>query len=116
MTNLHQKITAYIKTSFKNPDEEVFNELALEVFRFQYAAIPVYQKLCSRRGVAPGSVRSWKNIPPLSTDGFKLFDLFTAPPGAAKKIFSTSGTTQGARKGRSFFSGEGLELMDMAIF
>jgi len=115
MATIYHRITEYIKSSFTNPDENAFNRLALEVFSFQYTNIPIYQKLCDKRGVAPGKVSYWRDIPGISTEGFKLFELFSKPPAEAKRIFSTSGTTQGVKKGRSLFSEEGLELMDTAI-
>lgn len=115
MCDLGNRITAFIKTSFPHADEAVFNTLALEVFRFQYTAIPLYKKLCDRRGIAPGTIASWREIPGITTDGFKLADLFAYPPETAQRIFSTSGTTQGTKRGRSLFSAHGLELMNVAI-
>jgi hypothetical protein len=112
---LQQKIAAYIKSSFTKPDEDAFNRLALEVFSFQYAHVPIYQKLCDKRGAAPGRISTWRDIPGISTEGFKLFELFSKPPAEAQRIFSTSGTTQGVNKGRALFSEEGHELMDAAI-
>ena len=115
MNDLTTRVAEYIKTSFDQQDEKTFNALALEVFQFQYASIPIYRKLCDRRGVTPDSAASWRNIPGITTDGFKLVDLFAKPSTEAKRIFSTSGTTQGVKKGRSFFSDNGLALMDAAI-
>ncbi len=115
MVEIGNRIAEYIKTSFQQPDEALFNELAVEVFRFQYGAIPLYKKLCDRRGIAPDRVATWREIPGIATDGFKLADLFAHPPEAALQVFSTSGTTQGATKGRSLFSAQGLELMNTAI-
>ena len=115
MATIYHRITEYIKSSFTNPDESDFNRLALEVFSFQYSHIPIYQKLCDKRGATPGTISSWRDIPGISTEGFKLFELFSKPLAEAKRIFSTSGTTQGVKKGRSLFSEEGLELMNAAI-
>ena len=115
MSDLTTRVAEYIKTSFDRPDEKTFDALSLEVFQFQYASIPIYRKLCDRRGVTPDSATSWRNIPGITTDGFKLVDLFAKPSTEAKRIFSTSGTTQGVKKGRSFFSDKGLALMDAAI-
>ena len=115
MNDLTTRVAEYIKTSFDQQDEKTFNALALEVFQFQYTSIPIYRKLCDRRGVTPDSAASWRDIPGISTDGFKLVDLFAKSSTEAKRIFSTSGTTQGVKKGRSFFSDSGLALMDAAI-
>jgi len=116
MTTIHFRVLEYIKTSCAHPDEGAFNQLALDVFSFQYASIPIYRKLCDRRGAAPGKVTTWRDIPGISTEGFKLFELFSKPAQEAQRVFSTSGTTQGVKKGRAFFSDEGLQLMDAAIF
>ena len=115
MATIHHRVIEFIKSSFTKPDESDFNLLALEVFSCQYTNIPIYQKLCDKRGTAPGKVSSWRDIPGISTEGFKLFELFSKPPAEAKRIFSTSGTTRGVKKGRSLFSEEGLELMNAAI-
>jgi anaerobic magnesium-protoporphyrin IX monomethyl ester cyclase len=115
MTTTHNSVLEYIKSSFTNPDEDAFNRLAREVFSFQYSRIPIYQKLCDKRGVTPDTVASWRDIPGISTEGFKLFELFSRPATEARRIFSTSGTTQGVKKGRALFSDEGLELMNVAI-
>lgn len=115
MTELHKKVIDYIERSFTNPREQDFNTLALEVFRYQYSSVPIYKKLCDKRNAAPDSITAWKDIPAISTDGYKLFDLFSRDTPEAQQVFSTSGTTQGSKKGRSFFSAEGLELMNIAI-
>lgn len=115
MATIYHSVLEYIKSSYTKPDKSDFNRLALEIFSFQYANIPIYQKLCDKRGATPGSASSWRDIPGISTEGFKLFELFSRPPAEAKRIFSTSGTTQGVKKGRALFSEEGLELMDAAI-
>ena len=115
LVELEEKVTAYIKRSFDTSREEDFNLLALEIFRFQCRNIPIYEKFCKKREAMPDAVTSWKDIPPISTAGFKLFDLFCNPAHTAERTFSTSGTTQGAQKGRSLFSGTGLRIMQQAI-
>jgi hypothetical protein len=112
---LEEKVTAFVKRSFNASGEEVFNLLALEIFRFQYQNIPIYTKFCKKREATPDTVTSWKDIPPISTAGFRLFDLFAKPSHTAERTFSTSGTTQDAQKGRSFFSETGLRIMQQAI-
>jgi anaerobic magnesium-protoporphyrin IX monomethyl ester cyclase len=115
MMTIHHRVLEYIKNSFANPDEDAFNRLALEVFSCQYTNIPIYQKLCDKRGADPDRVSSWRDILGISTEAFKLFELFSRPATEAQRSFSTSGTTRGNKKGRSLFSAEGLELMDAAI-
>jgi len=80
---------------------ELFNELALEVFRYQAGANPVYRALLQRRGLDPGSIRDWHRIPPVPTRAFKDFLLRCDAPVPPAATFLTSGTTSGPeRRGR----------------
>jgi len=73
-----------------------FEALALEAFAFQYERIPAYRRLCEGRGVAPGEVRSWREVPTVPASAYKSTDpslaLHAAPP---RITFRSSGTTQG---------------------
>lgn len=81
--------------------EETFEGLALEVFAFQYRQNTAYRRFCDGRGITPGTIASWKDIPAVPTSAFKLADLTCAP---AEHVFVTSGTSQGPeRRGRHGF-------------
>jgi len=76
-------------------DEAKWNELAWELFAWQYARVPAYQRLCIGRGTPPDTFRSWKDIPAVPQALFKREMLYCAglpKPGA---IYETSGTTTG---------------------
>jgi len=75
--------------------EDLFNGLALEVFRYQAEANPVYGAFVRNRGVNPATLDDWRLIPPVPTRAFKEVPLYCAgllPPDA---VFRTSGTSRG---------------------
>jgi hypothetical protein len=76
--------------------DEGFNELALQVFRFQARAVPVYGALVRSRGMDPVQVTDWRDIPPVPARAFRSFDLLAGGPGREEAAFRTSGTTGGA--------------------
>ncbi len=93
--------------------EKAFQEVAQEVFAWQFELCAPYRSFCERRGVTPSSVSDWRQIPAVPTTAFKYFDLVSTPytsisrkPDAA---FYTSGTTLGSkRRGCHFVPRESL--------
>ncbi len=77
---------------FEIRNEEEFNALALEVFRFQYENNPLYQRFCMLVNRHPGNVLSTYQIPFLPIVFFKSqrvqTTLFTP-----EEVFKSSGTT-----------------------
>lgn len=76
------------------PDPE-FNDLAVRVFRFQAAAIPVYGAFAHQRGLDPDGLDDWRRIPPVPTRAFRSFHLMAGDPEMAEAVFRTSGTSGG---------------------
>ncbi|MDG1960447.1 MAG: hypothetical protein P8K76_06900 [Candidatus Binatia bacterium] len=75
-----------------------FEELALEIFEFQFAHCEPYRKFAERRGQTPDAIEHWQDIPAVPTSAFKALDLTCSSP---ERIFLTSGTTAGKeRRGR----------------
>ena len=62
------RVRAFI---FESGRESEFDRLALDVFGFQFEAVPIYRMLCERRGINPGSVKHWNQIPALPVSAFK---------------------------------------------
>jgi hypothetical protein len=91
------------------PDGE-FNELALAVFRHQFAHGRIYRAFCESRGVAPRVVEHWTEIPAVPTDAFKVAPLLTGEPEQAAAVFRTSGTTAGAERRGAH------HLLDLALY
>ncbi len=79
------------------PMPESFEDLAVELARFQAAHVPGYARLCAARGVAPSSIARACEAPAVPTDAFKLARVFAFDAASAAVVFRTSGTTLGAR-------------------
>jgi len=77
------------------PDPARFEELALEVFRYQLANVAAYREHCRTAGVGAYSVTRLEEIPAVSTHAFKYVRLTGDERSADEKIFRTSGTTIG---------------------
>ncbi|MGH2607979.1 MAG: hypothetical protein ACRDHF_02720, partial [Tepidiformaceae bacterium] len=92
------------------PRDDVFNDLALDVFRYQFDRIPALGAFWGRRGRDPGSVRHWSQIPAVPTAAFRELPLAAGDPAQAEAVFRTSGTTaEGTRRGTHY-------LMDLSIY
>ena len=76
------------------PDPE-FNDIALDVFRFQCRTNEAYGAFVARRGTVPSGVERWEEIPFLPTRAFKSAPLMAGDPARAEAVFRTSGTTRG---------------------
>ena len=92
-------------------DERVFNELALELFRLQFAHNAPYRRLCETRGVSPQNVTRWAQIPAVPTSAFKEFELSCLPAAERTSVFYSSGTTE-QRPSRHFHSAESLAIYE----
>jgi hypothetical protein len=76
--------------------------MALHLFAEQHAGNAPFRRFCQLRGVAPRTVKSWRDIPAVPITAFKEVTLSCAPADAAERVFMTSGTTRGEVKGRHF--------------
>lgn len=79
-------------------DDAAFDQLAREVFAFQYRANEPYRRFCDLRGRTPAAVTSWQEIPAVPAAAFKEVPLTVFPPEQAARAFTTSGTTQGGER------------------
>ncbi len=71
-----------------------FDELARRIFTLQFEASTPFRKYCVSRGMDPGRIRDWRDIPPVPTAAFRRVD-FRASQSADELLFRTSGTTSG---------------------
>jgi len=71
---------------------EDFQEMALEVYRFQRGANGAYDQYCRALGVTEG-VTDWREIPAVPQAAFKHAELRAFPAEAEVAAFRTSGTT-----------------------
>lgn len=76
-------------------DEEKWNQLARELFAWQYARVPAYQRLCLGHGISPENLKSWKQIPAIPQQLFKLEKLYCDGLPEPETIYETSGTSTG---------------------
>jgi len=77
---------------FSISSEQDFNEVALEVFKFQYANSSVYRKFSDLLKIDPNSLHSIENIPFLPIDLFKSHTILSSEE-KIQKTFTSSGTT-----------------------
>jgi phenylacetate-coenzyme A ligase PaaK-like adenylate-forming protein len=80
------------KRIFAISDSRSFNELALDIFRFQYNSNQIYQKFVELLHVDPPSIRNYTQIPFLPIEFFKGHKI-TTTDFEAESIFTSSGTT-----------------------
>ena len=74
-------------------DDALFNQLACQVFSYQFENNAPYRRFCRGRGIE--KIERYDQAPAVPTDVFKLVSLTTADTPAM--TFQTSGTTVGQR-------------------
>jgi hypothetical protein len=79
-------------------EETRFDVLARELFAYQATHCEAYGRFCSARGVTPGGVTHWREIPPVPSGAFKELALRSFPADRTRHVFRTSGTAT-ARRG-----------------
>jgi hypothetical protein len=113
MTNfdhpLAQKIAAFIEKG-----EADFDELALELFAYQYGHNRPYRQFCDASGHTPASVKKWGAIPAVPAVAFKRYDLSCVEPNKAALVFHSSGTSQGSPS-RHFLDSDAEKLYDLSL-
>lgn len=102
------KITAFMHDA-RTGD---FNDLACQVFAYQFAHIPAARAYYEKCGVTPASLQDFRDIPPIGLNIFKRYELFDN--STCSKVFHTSGTS-GKGRGSSCFADEDLALMTTSI-
>jgi hypothetical protein len=107
-----QDLITRISSFIHDESADSFDELALDVFRFQYASVPALAAFWAGLGATPDSVRHYTAIPPVGLAVFKRRELFAGERAA--RIFRTSGTS-GMGMGASLFDVDDLALMDCSI-
>lgn len=81
--------------------EEEFNNLALELFAYQFENNSPFRQFCMQRTRTPLTTRSWRDIPAVPINVFKDLTLSCCAPEQAERTFMTSGTTMGGVRGKS---------------
>jgi hypothetical protein len=89
----------------RNPEGDRFEEVALEVFAFQFEHNPPYRRFCQARGIRHARLETWELIPFVPTAAFQtvLLSSGSMEPGPAEmapeRVFLTSGTSRGRGAG-----------------
>ena len=91
-----------------------FGALALELFALQFRHNPAYRRLCGARGVTPGIVEHWTQIPAVPTTAFKELELSCIPPAERTAVFHSSGTTE-QKPSRHFHCAQSLEVYEASL-
>ncbi len=91
-----------------------FNELALELFAFQFKQNESYRKFCELRNCALGSVDQWSLVPAVPTTAFKEFELSCLKPEVRTQVFHSSGTTV-QKPSRHFHGIASLEVYNASL-
>jgi hypothetical protein len=81
--------------------EDEFNELALELFTYQFENNSPFRQFAMQRERTPRTTRSWRDIPAVPINVFKDLTLSCCAPEDAERTFMTSGTTMGGVRGKS---------------
>ena len=97
---LVKTISAFIESDTTTENE--FNELAIELFAYQYANNLPFHQFAMQQGSSPRMAKTWRDIPPVPINAFKSVLLTCCPPDDTGRTFLTSGTTQDGVKGKSY--------------
>ncbi len=92
-----------------------FNGLALTLFTLQFGHNEPYRKLCIARGMTPGNVTHWTQIPTVPTAAFKEFEMTCLPQEQRTRVFHSSGTTE-QRPSRHFHNAESLAVYEASLW
>ena len=82
----------YSEKIFSVSNEAEFQELALDIFGFQYHNNKVYRKFCELLKRSPGKLKRLEDIPFLPIEFFKSHRLISSK-SEPEIIFTSSGTT-----------------------
>ncbi|MCE0523606.1 MAG: acyl-protein synthetase [Methylacidiphilales bacterium] len=86
---------AWVRQLLDPIDEAKWNDLAGELFAWQFARVPAYRRLCLAHGITPKSFTSWRDIPAVPQQLFKRTLLYAHGSVSPAAIYVTSGTTTG---------------------
>jgi len=109
---LDSAITEFIGRDEPVPTEEEFNELAREIFSYQFERNRVYRRFCEGRGRTPENTERWQEMPAVPTDAFRMADFRCFPAESCIRTFISSGTS---RRDRSRHHLDTLELYEASL-
>ena len=90
--------------------EAGFRELALRAFRHQAENNSIYARFLEGRGIDPGEVARWEDVPAVPARAFKALPIISGEPDGVAWVFRTSGTSAGReRRGEH-------HLLDLSLY
>jgi len=92
-----------------------FNSLALELFALQFQHNAAYRKICEVRGLTPGVVEHWTQIPAVPTAAFKELELTCLASEERIAVFHSSGTME-QKPSRHFHNAESLAVYEASLW
>lgn len=107
-----KELTARVSRFIDNSAADSFEAIALDIFRFQYDAIPSLTAFWKSLGADRNTVQRYVDIPPVGLNVMKRYSFFAGAEPV--RTFRTSGTS-GRGRGTSLFDQDDLELMDRSI-
>jgi len=114
VARLDDEIIAFINQGLDFQDEALFNRIAIKEFELQFATIPPYRDYCLSKGITPGQVTEWRDIPAVPSRAFKDFVLATFPVERAEHAYFTSGTSDPLKKGKIYRDPAAVRLINLA--
>jgi phenylacetate-coenzyme A ligase PaaK-like adenylate-forming protein len=96
-SEIDRRVLEWMREPRWSHSEKRFEQLALELFAFQFEHCDVYRRYCEARGQTPDRVDAWREIPAVPTSAFKEVELRCFPADRTVQRFRTSGTSTGVR-------------------
>ncbi len=90
---LDTRVLEWMQEEDWNENDERFEQLALDLFAFQYEHCTPYRQLCQSRDMEPEKATRWQDIPAVPSTAFKEFALRCFDEASTRHHFVTSGTT-----------------------
>ncbi|MDX1953671.1 MAG: hypothetical protein SFY81_15990 [Verrucomicrobiota bacterium] len=94
--------------------DELFNQLAVELFALQFRFNPAYRKFCEARRIEEKDVSEWRAIPAVPAVAFKLSEMTSIEERDRNRCFFSSGTSQQERS-RHYHSSVSLGIYECAL-
>lgn len=110
-TDLDREILNFIETTpYGTECETAFNRLVRQLFEFQFEKNKPYRRFCENRQATPSTVKTWEDIPAVSTQTFKQLPLTVFPYAQAVRKLQSSGTTSSGTPGTVYLDDVGVAL------
>jgi len=119
MREVTEKILEFMKSSLSkdvNYQEvnELWNALAVRLFKLQYNLVKPYKNFCDFRLKNNINITDWSEIPCIPTTAFKEFEITSLNRNERSAVFYSSGTTY-EKSSRHFHSEFSLKVYEESL-